>query len=183
MLSLAALMCVAGVKAQDEESRPDMSKMVQKRAEKLSKELELKDDAKTSFEALYVQYANELVGEQKRERKGDEEKAERGKRGDKETLTDAQATERLQQMIERQERQIADSQRRLEVTKKYMAEFQKTLTPQQVLRVMQANDMRQQNNRRGMQGGNRPMRGNGGFGGGHNGGFGGPQGGFGGPDF
>lgn len=183
MLGLAALMTVAAM-AQDGE-KPDMAKMAKNHAEQLSKTLELTGDAKSQFEDLYVQYASELAGEPQEPREeGADEQAEGGRRGKKGELTEAQATERLNQMLQRQEKQIAEQQRRLEVQKKYIPEFQKTLTPQQVLKVIQGPQRRRQ----GMNGQRNGQRMNGGMGGarpgGMGGGFGGPQrGDFGGGDF
>ena len=99
-------------------------------------------------------------------------------RKEKKELTDAAATARLQELFTRQENQIQQSQQRLDIQKKYCAEFSSFLTPQQLLRVFQP----QQNRVRGQMGG-RGQGGRGGRGGfgGDRGGFGG-QGGFGGPE-
>ena len=75
-------------------------------------------------------------------------------------------------------------QKRLDIQKKYSAEFAKVLTPQQVLKVL--TPQRGQGGRGQGQRGDGERRGNfeggprGGFGGGPRGGFGGPGGGFGG---
>ena len=110
-----------------------------------------------------------------------------GRDGEKKELTKEDAEARIKQNFERQEQQIATMQKRLEVQKKYVEEFGKVLTPQQVLKVL--NPQRGQGNRDQMRrngDGNNERRGNfeggprgGGFGGGNRGGgFGGPGGGF-----
>lgn len=152
LLGMAALMSAA-LMAQNDNSQ-DMTKMMQQHAEQVAKSIDLKGDAKTEFEHLYMQYTTELMGSfgRRQNRQPGEERAERqGKK--KEEMTTEEANQRLQDIIEQQERQAADAQRRVEVTKKYIAEFSKTLTPQQVVKVMQGGGQMRQ--RQGMPGGPR----------------------------
>ena len=119
---------------------------------------------------IYERYLNELAAtrtQQNRDRQAEQNKKD---------MSDAEATAKLNEQFARQAEQIQQQQLRLDIQKKYCAEFSSVLTPQQLLQVFQPQQMF---NRQGQQGG----RGNrGGFGGGGpRGGFGGGGGGFGGP--
>lgn len=159
-------------------SREDMEKMraerVQKQAEKMAKDFELKDDAKANFIALYTEYNNALVAVQMEGRNH-----QRTQQEPKKKLSDEEAQKQVDEFFARQEQQVAQSQKRLDVMKTYRAEFQKILTPQQMAKVFT-----QQQQRQGQwqgQGGQRPNYGGGQRGGGnYGGGFGGDRGGFGG---
>jgi len=162
--------------AQDENKSEDRAKMraemVQKQAERLAKDFELKDDAKTSFIETFTKYQNELAsGMENLRRSNNGEKSE-----EKKELTEEEATAKIQENFSRQETQIKAMQSRLETQKKYYAEFSKILTPQQLVKIFAQNrrDGQQRGGQRSegnRQGGNR-----GGFGGGNRGGFGGPGG-------
>lgn len=159
-----------------EEERAQMrTEMVKRVAERTAKDFDLKGDAKEAFLNTYIAYQTEMFQTNQNgmnpRSQGDESKKE---------LTDEEANAKIQEQFARQEEQIATMQKRLEIQKKYQAEFAKILTPQQVLKVFTP---RRNNNQRGQQrgqeDGQRGQRPGGGFGGGR-GGFGGPGGGFGG---
>ena len=97
---------------------------------------------------------------------------------DKKELTDDEANARIQEQFTRQEEQIATLQKRLEIQKKYSAEFAKVLTPQQVLKVLTPQRNNQRGQQRGQENGQRQGGWQGGGRGGFGGGFGGPGGGF-----
>lgn len=171
---------IGSVCAQEQRSEEERAKMrtemIQRSAERLAKNFSLKGDAKESFLATYNSYQTEMFQTNQsglRQRSAEE--------NDKKDLSDEEANAKIQEQFTRQEEQIATMQKRLEIQKKYSAEFAKMLTPLQVLKVLtpQRNNQRggqQQRNQgdgqqqRGWQGGGR-----GGFGGGF-GGFGGPGG-------
>ncbi len=174
----AALMASTSANAQRRQmSEADMqqmrTEMVQRQTERMAKELDLKGDEKTSFMETYAKYQTELneamsMGNMFGNR-GEETKAEK--------MSDEECYEKIKESLDMQEQQIAQSQKRLEITKKYMAEFMGTLTPQQLYKVF-GQRQRGQRGQNGQNGGG--MRG--GFGGGFGGGFPGggmpPMGGF-----
>lgn len=143
--------------------------MQQRRTERLMKVLELKDSEKEAFLTTYRAYQKELesgmpaLAPQKPLRQEDANRKEQ-------KLTDEEATRSLQTHFERQAQRIERMKHQLEVQKKYYAEFAKTLTPAQMLKIFTPQG---ENAPRHVAGGNR----NGGrqpFGGGHRaGGFGG----------
>lgn len=161
----------------DNDGENRRAEMQTRQKERLIKDLKLSDEQKAKFEPVYEKYQAELVAlrPQRQQTDGETGASAQQDRKEKKELTDAAATARLQELFTRQENQIQQSQQRLDIQKKYCAEFSSFLTPQQLLRVFQP----QQNRVRGQMGG-RGQGGRGGFGGGR-GGFGG-QGGFGGPE-
>lgn len=156
-------------------SREDMqqrrTEMAEKQAERLAKDFDLKDDAKTQFIATYKAYRAELQAAQPERQRPETNDGQEVK---KKKMTDEEAQKKVDEYFARQEQQIANQQKRLEVEKKFYAEFKKTLTPQQLAKVFTAQRQR--------QGGQQRPGGFGGHGGGRPGGFGGP-GGQGGDDF
>lgn len=180
LLMVAFALGMSGVMVAQDNDSQDRAKMraemVQKNAERLAKDFELKGNAKSTFLSSFVAYQDELMSTmqfpQQREQASSEENADK-----KKELTEAEATAKIQQSFERQEKQIEQMQKRLDIQKKYYAEFSKILTPQQMERIFNRQD-RPRNFQRGQNG----QRG--GFGGqgerGNRGGFGGPRG-FGGP--
>lgn len=155
-----------------DEMQARRAEMVEKQAEKMAKDFELKGDEKDAFVELYKTYQKDLRGEQR----GRGDRANAAQRSEKK-LTDEEAKKQIEEYFARQEEQIAQMQRRLDVSKKYYESFQKMLTPQQLAQIFRQQPMREGNMQRGGNyGGPRP-------GGQRPGGFGGPQGGgFGGPD-
>ena len=166
----------------NEERAKNIAERIEKSAERIAKDLDLKDDAKDAFIKTYSAYqkemfaTNQLQGQRMEQPNRDDVKKE---------LSAEEATSKIKENFSRQEQQIATMQKRLDVQKKYSEELLKVLTPQQVLKVLtpqrgqgqRGQDQRRQGDgeRRGnFEGGPR-----GGFGGGPRGGFGG--GGFGGP--
>jgi len=162
MLAVVAFASVQTVSAQDDRDarRQEMQKRMMERVEK---DMKLDDSKKAKFEEIYGRYQNELMAVRSN-RQGDQAR-ERNQKKPQE-LTDAEATARLQEQFERQAEQIQQQQARLEIQKKYCAEFSSVLTPQQLVILYQP---AQQG-----RGGNRQGGGRGGFGGGGRGGFGGP---------
>ena len=154
-----------------EEDRAQMrAEMIKRVAERSAKDFDLKGDAKEAFLTTFTAYQTEMFqtnqgGMRQRGQEADEKKE----------LSDEEANAKIQEQFTRQEEQISTMQKRLEIQKKYSAEFAKILTPQQVLKVLTPQRNNQRNGQRGQGDG---QRGQGGFGGGR-GGFGGP-GGFGG---
>ena len=176
-----ALMGVASVKAQDgqmsdEERAQRRAEIIQQQGEKLAQDMKLSDSEKTSFMELYTKYQNEMMSQFQFQRRDQNEGEERKKLSE---MTDEEVTARIQDWFTRQEQQIEQQKARLEIQKKYYAEFSKTLKPQQLIRIFGQQRPRGQQGQQGQQG-QRGQRGNGGFGG-NRGGFGGPGGGFGGP--
>ncbi len=165
----------------DRESR--RAEMRTKQMERVVKNLKLSDEQRTKFEPIYTSYQDELFalmapkGKMDGGKKADAKKKGKDKK-DKEELTDAEAAERLQQVFDRQAEEIQKSQQRLDIQKKYCAQFSSFLTPQQLLRLFQPRGQQ----RNGRQQGRSAQNGRGGRGGrGGNQGMGtGPRGGFGG---
>lgn len=143
------------------------AEMVGKQAEKLAKDFNLEGDAREAFIATYKNYQEELRGDQRN--RG--ERSNAAQRGDEKKLSNEEATKQVEEYFARQEEQIAQMQQRLEVSKRYYKEFQKTLTPQQLAKIFRQQPMREGNMQRGGNGG--PRGGNDGQ---RPGGFGGPGG-------
>ena len=178
MIALAAMTfgSVSNTNAQTNDNGEDRrAEMQARQKERLVKDLKLTDEQRAKFDPVYEKYQAELASlRPKRQETDGETGASQQDRKEKKEMTDAVATARLQEIFTRQETQIQQSQQRLDIQKKYCAEFSSFLTPQQLLRVFQP----QQNRTRAQMGG-RGQGGRGGFNG-PRGGFGG-QGGFGGP--
>lgn len=173
VLAIAGMMFTTSVSAQDNDNRAARRAEFQARqTERLMKDLKLTDEQKQKFEPAYQRYLEELNATLSLD------EANNRSQQDYDKLTDAEATEQLQQHFTRQEAQLLQQQTRLEIQKKYLAEFSAILTPQQLLRVFRPQNQRNGNDFRG-RGGRGPR---GGFGDGQRGGFGdGQRGGFGGP--
>ena len=183
LMMAIALMSVASVKAQggqmsDEERAQRRAEMIQRQGEELAKDLKLSDSEKTSFMELYTKYQNEMMSQFQFQRRDQNNGEERKKLSE---MTDEEVTARIQEAFARQAQQIEQQKARLEIQKKYYAEFSKTLKPQQLIRIFGQQRPQGQRGQQGNQQGQRGQRGNGGRGGcgGPGGGFGG--GGFGGP--
>jgi Spy/CpxP family protein refolding chaperone len=157
----------------------DMSEMIEKRATRLAKDMKLDDATKTKFVDLYKQYSNDLMGAMTQGNKKSGDQAQQGDNDKKDSeLTDAEATQKIQESFDRSQQQIDRQVKQLQVKKAYYEKFKAFLTPQQLMKVMiDQRGMRNRtgNNSNGM--GNR-MGGMGGPGGGFGGGMGGPGGGF-----
>lgn len=184
IVAVVALMSSTALFAQErmseEEREKAMAERIEKSANRLAKEFGLKDDVRKGFVETYTAYqremfaTNQVQGQRNERVERDEEKKE---------LTDAEARAQIEESFTRQEQQIQTMQRRLEVQRKYVAEFEKTLTPQQLLKVLtpQRGQGQRGQNLEGGQRGQGQRRQN--LEGGPRGGFGdGPRGGgFGGP--
>lgn len=189
-LCAVALLAGAGmntVNAQNAKSGADRearrAEMLEKRVERMAKVLELKDAEKEAFATTYRAYLAEMAsGAPTEEPK--EEKAAAADSKKKKTMTDAEATQKIQDNFQRQAQRIERLQKQLEVQKKYYAEFSKTLTPTQLVKIftMQRADGERSNNAGARNNGARRAPNGGPRGGGFGGGFDGPGGGFGGMD-
>ncbi|MBO4906785.1 MAG: hypothetical protein J5486_07115 [Bacteroidaceae bacterium] len=154
--------------AQESDNRDSRRAEYQARqTERLIKDLKLDDAKKQQFEPIYQRYLNELSATMP------QRQAEERQRQNADNLSDAEATTQLQAMFDKQEQQIQQQQLRLEIQKKYLAEFSAILTPQQLLRVFTPQQRNRGGNGGGRQGGRGP-RGDGFGGGPRGGGFGGP---------
>lgn len=181
VVAALALMSCAAVCAQErmseEERAKAMTERIEKSADRLAKDFELKDDAKKAFVETYTAYQKEMFATNQFQAQREQFNRE----DEKKELTAEEATAKLKENFDRQEQQIATMQKRLEVQKKYAEEFAKVLTPQQVVKVLtpqRGGGQRGQDQRRNGDGNRR----GGNFEGGPRGGFGGgPRGGFGGP--
>lgn len=187
MLAVLALMGSTAVCAQErmseEERAKAMAERIEKSADRLAKDMNLKDDAKQAFVETYTAYQKEMFATNQFQGQRFEQN---GREEEKKELSDEEATAKIKENFDRQEQQIATMQKRLEVQKKYAEDFAKVLTPQQVLKVLTpqrgqgGRDQMQRRNGDGeRRGGNFEGGPRGGFGGGpRGGGFGGPGGGF-----
>ena len=188
ILAVLALVSSTAVSAQERMSQEEREKAIAERiersADRMASDFKLKDDAKKAFIETYTAYQKEMFATNQFQGQRPEQV---NREGEKKELSAEEAQAQIKQNFERQEQQIATMQKRLEVQKKYAEELSKTLTPQQVLKVLtpqrgqgqRGQDQRRQGDgeRRGnFEGGNR----GGGFNGPRGGGFGGPGGGFGG---
>ncbi len=174
-----AIVCVGQMKAQGqspEERQRAAAEMVKTQAERLAKDFDLKDNAKTAFIEKYTQYQTELFATMNQQRPNAQQ-GQQGERRRTSDMTDEEVTKQIQEAFARQATQIEQQQKRLEIQKKYYEEFSKTLAPKQLIRIFGQQRPQGQNGQNGQ--GQRGQGGQRGFGGG--GGFGGPGGGFGGP--
>ena len=155
----------------NEKKQGGRAEMVEARAEKMAQDLELKGDEKEKFVSSFKAYQNELADVQRGNRDGRKVQGMKSET-DKKKLSDEEATQSVEEYFARQEQQIAQQQKRLEVETKYYETWKETLTPQQLAKIF-----RQQQRRAGMPGNGQQRPG--GFGGQQGGGRG-PRGGFGG---
>ena len=177
LMSCTALFAQERERMSEEDRAKAIAERIERSAERMAKDFNLNDEAKTTFISIYTAYqqemfaTNQFPGQRFEQSNGEEEKKK---------LSDEEATAKIQENFTRQEQQIATMQKRLDIQKKYSEEFAKVLTPQQVLKVL--TPQRGQGRSQGQRGqGDGERRGNfegGGRGG--RGGFGGPRGGFGG---
>ena len=152
---LVAMMFVLGlcsVQAQQgaenwEEMRAER---VKKQAERKAGELDLKGDAKDNFIIVFTQYQNDMFSSARKSGLFENMRG-RNNEPEKKELTDAEAKEKVENYFKGQENQIKLMQTRLQIQRKYYAEFAKTLTPQQLAKVFEDQPMGQMNGR-GRQG-------------------------------
>lgn len=179
LFAIMCLMFTSSMNAQrqrmsEEQMEARRSEMVQRQAENLAKEMNLDGDAKKTFIQTYTDYQNELAAIQKTERAERMQANNNNQNKESAKLSDQEAKERIDKYFANQEMQIAASLARLQTTKKYYEELQKTLTPQQLVLVFA-----ERRNNRNTQGGAGQRGGFGGGYGGRQGGFGGNNGNFG----
>ena len=164
MLALS-LLAVGQTRAQEENASEGRAQkraeMIQKSGERLAKTFGLESAARDSFLAIYTEYQNEMfaTNEHKPRTKADAEKTDDGKK----ELTDEQAKQRIEENLQRQQRQVEQLQQRLEIQTRYYPRFTGVLTPAQTLKAMFPQRPRPQGN--SQQGGGQNPRG----------GFGGPE--------
>jgi len=167
ILMAFAMMAALSANAQRQRmSEEEMAKMraeqIQKQAEQLAKDIKLEKEDRPAFIELYTKYQNELSESMMQNM---QQRRNRGEETDAFKMSDEDCFAKIAESLTNQEKQIEQSQKRLEITKKYMAEFMgaNKYSAQQLYKIFAEQ-------RRG---------GMGGFGGGM-GGFGGGMGGFGG---
>lgn len=162
LLAMTLVMGFCTMQAQENQGAENWEQMrterVKKQAERKAGELDLKGDAKDNFIIIYTQYQGEMFACAKKTGMFDR-RNERREAPEKKELTDAEAKEKVDEYFKNQEKQITLMKARLDVQKKYYAEFAKTLTPQQLAKVFAEPQF--QMGGRGRQGQGRP----GGFGG------------------
>lgn len=175
---IAAIMAIStlGIYAQRQQMTPEQiqerrAQSIKNQAERYAKSFKLDGQAKTDFIATFSEYRNELMATM------DVRSAATQQKDDK-NLSDAEAQARIDEFMQKQQKDIENSQKRLDIHKKYLEIFSKTLKPQYLAQIFREQGSRNNMNRN-PQGG---QRGN--FGGRN--GFGGPRGGndnFGGGNF
>lgn len=176
-MALVATVCLGANAQQQRPSKEEMearrAEKMEKRAEKLATDFELKGDAKEEFKTTYKEFQTELQGLLwGANRQVQQPNGQRGEKAEKKKMTEEEAVQQLAEYFGQQEEQIATQQKRFDLEKKYYAKLQNILKPQQLVKIF--HQRREQQGpqgaqRGGQQRGSRP------------GGFGGPQGGFGGP--
>ncbi|MDE7379014.1 MAG: hypothetical protein K2N13_08685 [Paraprevotella sp.] len=138
-VAIAALMC-AGMPIHAQSGKQKCDKTAgcegkgKQRVERLVKELNLQGDAKESFTKLYALYQEEMKAACP-EKKNKDAVGKRKKSDKKAELTAEEATRRMQGRFEREARRIEVQSKRLEIKKKYYAEFGKILSPEQLCKV------------------------------------------------
>lgn len=190
LMALAAIFCLNASAQRNqmtaEQIEQFMAQRIERQADNLANEMGLKDEARAKFIATYAEYQKVLAAVSQ---PSNPEQAQAGQQRnrDKKELTAEEATQQIEKEFARQEEQITQMQQRLVVTRAYYAEFQKSLTPQQLVKVFGPRTARgfggQGGQRMGGQRGNFGGGQGGNFGGGQGGGFGGDQGGFNGGGF
>ena len=131
------LVCSETAMAQDGKDRKgDMRReqMMEKRAERLADELELKGDARSEFLVTYKNYQQDLMSH----RKTPPFPADLGGKKESE-LTEEEAAERIKAEFDRKAQQIVDAYNTLEVDKKYYELFSKTMSAKQLMKKTGAN--------------------------------------------
>ncbi len=161
-----------------EERTKAIAERIEKSAERLAKDFNLKDDAKKTFVSIYSDYQKEMFATNQPQ--GQRQQANLNE--EKKELSEEEATAKIKENFNRQEQQIATMQKRLDTQKKFAEKFSEVLTPQQILKVLtpqRGQGQRGQDQRMNNDGNQRRNN----FEEGARRGFGGPRGGgFGGPD-
>lgn len=147
----------------------DPTEMAERNANRLAKEMDLKDEAKEKFVNVYKEYQTAKYEAQnpKKDSELTDEQRQQQRNPDFNKMTADEAKALINETFNKQ-------QAALDIDKTYYKVFSEMLTPQQTARIF----VQQRRNRVGnMNGGMRGQGGPGGFGG-QGGGFGGPGGGF-----
>lgn len=159
-----------------EERAQRQAERMQQQTERVIKELGLAEDKKAEFETIYKQYQKELfetIGQNQNRQRDEDRRADQ--------MSDEDCYKKIKDNLDQMEKQVEQSQKRLDITKKYMAQLMPLLNAQQLYKIF---GQRQQN-WGGQQGQQRNWNGQGGQGGyggqrGGQGGWNGGQGGYGG---
>lgn len=129
----ACLICSGTVLAQEGKDRKGVMRreqMMEKRAEGLADELELKGDARSEFLVTYKNYQQDLAAHRKAS------PFPAGLGGKKESeMTEEEAAERIKTEFDRKAQQIVDAYNTLEVDKKYYEVFSKTMSAKQLMKI------------------------------------------------
>lgn len=182
--ALAIAMCGTAM-AQRQQMNPEqmqqmMAQRVQQQAERLVKDMELKDNQKVEFTALYTQYQRELNDLRNAQMAAMQQQTTNNKK--EKDMTDEDYNNLIKEQFERETNQIALSLQQYQIKQKYYEQMKDKYTPKQLSKVFGPQRMGGNGGQRN-GGGQRGGFGGGGFGGGQGGfggGFGGGQGGFGG---
>lgn len=183
LVFVVAIMASSSVLAQRQQASAEeraqrQAERIQQQTERMSKELGLSDDVKAEFETIYKQYQQELMDAMGQDQRNQRQEMKRA-----EQMSDEECYQKIKDNLTQQEKQIEQSQKRLEITKKYMAQLITKLSAQQMYKVFgqrqqnwggqngQNGQMQRNWNGQGGYGGQRG--GQGGYGGGQRGGFGG----------
>ncbi len=172
MMALAAMTCI-NVNAQErrnrtvEEMQARRDARMEKKAQQLAEEMELKGDAKEQFIAAYKDMVKEIYAANVFRRQQDRDAADaKGKKNDKkgdkkEKMTPEEATEKMQQQFARRQQEIEQMQKILQIQQDYYKKMQEFLDGSQLLHVFsqtnnnprqgQMSRMRQGAPRQGMQ--------------------------------
>ena len=132
-IGAACLACSGTAMAQDVKDRKgDVrgEQMMEKRAERLADELELKGDARSEFMVTYKNYQHDLMTH----RKTSPFPADLGGKKESE-LTEEEAADRIKAEFDRKAQQIVDAYNTLEVDKKYYEVFSKTMSARQLMKI------------------------------------------------
>lgn len=133
VLALVGSTAVCAQKRMSEEERAKtMAERIEKSADRLAKDFNLKDDAKKTFVDIYSEYQKEMFATNQPQ--GQRQQANLNE--EKKELSKEEATAKIKENFDRQEQQIATMQKRLDTQKKFAEKFSEVLTPQQILKVL-----------------------------------------------
>lgn len=128
---LLSLWIAMPINAQIENQNQRREEMIARQADRLIKEMNLDASAKDDFVGLFKKYQSELLGVNSLDR----QRVSLDAQIKEKELTDADANKRIQNQFARQEQQIENSKKRLEIQKKYIEEFSKILSPKQLMKI------------------------------------------------
>lgn len=177
MMACATTVSAQRQRMSAEEIAQRRAEMIQRQGERLAKDMKLDDETKKAFMEEYTKYQQEL-----QEVQGDnQQRRNRDEQVDPEKMSDEECYAKITESLKQQETAIDQMQKRMDITKKYLAAFMGSgkYTAQQLYVIFAQQRQRGGSGQQGGQGfGGQRMGGQGGFGGGN--GMGGGRGGFGG---